>query len=81
MLQLEFPSGPLILRLLCQEVDGDVTVGDRRGVGWPVVLTQYLGSGGACQGCPLLYPVPTTPSHVFGPCHSNEILFFASTQM
>lgn len=38
--------------LLCQEMDGDVTVGDRRGVGWPVVLTQYLGSGeGVCQGC------------------------------
>lgn len=43
VLQLEFPPGPLILGLLCQEVDGDVTVGDRRRVGWPVVLTQYLG--------------------------------------
>lgn len=43
MLQLEFPPGPLLLRLLCQEVDGDVTMGDRGGAGWPVVLTQHLG--------------------------------------
>lgn len=43
MLQLEFPPGPLLLRFLCQEVDGDVTMGDRDGVAWPVVLTQHLG--------------------------------------
>lgn len=46
VLQLEFPPGPLILGLLCQEVDGDVTMGDRGGGGWPVVLTQHLGGGG-----------------------------------
>lgn len=43
MLQLEFPPGPLLLRFLCQEVDGDVTMGDRDGVAWPIVLTQHLG--------------------------------------
>lgn len=79
MLQLEFPPGPLILRLLCQEVDGDVTVSNRRGVGWPVVLTQYLGRGGACQRCSLLYLVSPTPTCIFDPCYYNEILFFAAT--
>lgn len=75
MLQLEFPPGPLVLRFLCQEVGGDVTVGDRRGVDWPVVLTQYLG----VRGC-LLELFPTVSGlNIFGPCHSNEIPFFAST--
>lgn len=35
--------GPLIFGLLGQEVDSDVTTGDRGGVGWPLMLTQHVG--------------------------------------
>lgn len=50
MLQLEFPLRPLILGLLSQQVDHDVTVGDGGRVCWPVMLTQHLGSEGQSRG-------------------------------
>lgn len=39
VLQLEIPHGPLISGLLSQEVNCEVTVVDRDGVCWPVMLT------------------------------------------
>lgn len=86
VLQLEFPLGPLILRLLGQEVDGDVTTDDQGRFCRPVTLTQHLGPEGwrgegrlwvqPCHCCPLLYPVPPLPTHLSGPCHSAGILLF-----
>lgn len=67
VLQLEFPRGPFILRFLCQEVDGDVTVGDRRGVDWPVVLTQYLDEGMFVRDVPYCIRSQPPPSILLVP--------------
>ena len=73
VLQLEVPRGPLALGLLGQEVDGDVTVGDRGGVSWPVVLTKHLGPEGqsGVGGQVWAPPITATPAVSAPPTHPS----------
>lgn len=81
MLQLELPLGPLMLRLLSQEVDGNVTVGEGARVSWPVVFAQHLGTeGGEAMGQLWTQPVTDTPASLIPnpPCPS---FWFLATLM
>lgn len=71
MLQPELALRPLVLGLLRQEVDSDVTVSDRGGVGRPVMLTQHLGPDSCVEGAAL--PAWPRPSACPAPCWDSTL--------